>query len=118
MKKLKILAIFPHPDDSVLFAGGTLCKWGREGHSVTAVCCTDGEVGTLRTDQTKANVGIRRTHELLAANRIVGIGHLEMLHHPDGGMMDEKKLRWDLFRCVREYQPDRVISTKYIRITG
>jgi LmbE family N-acetylglucosaminyl deacetylase len=110
MQKLKILAIFPHPDDSVLFTGGSLCRWGREGHSITAVCCTDGEVGTLRTDQTKADVRRMRSRELLAANRIIGIVHLEMLHYPDGGLMDEKKLRKDLFRCVREYQPDRVIS--------
>jgi LmbE family N-acetylglucosaminyl deacetylase len=33
-----------------------------------------------------------------------------MLHHPDGGVMDVAALRKDLFRCVRKYKPDRVIS--------
>jgi LmbE family N-acetylglucosaminyl deacetylase len=108
--KLKILAIFPHPDDSVIFAGASLNKWIQEGHMVTAVCCTDGEVGTLQTSLTKKEVGRKRTNELLAANRIIGIEHLEMLHHPDGGVMDIKELRKDLFRCVRKYKPDRVLS--------
>jgi LmbE family N-acetylglucosaminyl deacetylase len=109
-KQLKILAIFPHPDDSVIFAGASLNKWIREGHLVSAVCCTAGEVGTVRSDQTREAVGRTRKNELLAANRIIGIEHLEMLHHPDGGVMDGSELRKDLFRCVRKYKPDRVIS--------
>ncbi len=108
--KLKILAIFPHPDDSVIFAGASLNKWIQEGHMVAAVCCTDGEVGTLQTNLTKKEVSRKRTNELLAANRIIGIKNLEMLHHPDGGVMDIKDLRKDLFRCVRKYKPDRVLS--------
>lgn len=109
-KKMKILAIFPHPDDSVIFAGASLHKWVREGHTVSAVCCTDGEVGTLRTDLTRDDVGRMRKDELLAANRIIGIDSLEMLHYPDGGVLDVKELRKDLFRCVRKYRPERVIS--------
>ena len=109
-KKIKILAIFPHPDDSVIFAGASLHKWVREGHTVTSVCCTDGEVGTLRTDLTMEDVSRMRKNELLAANKIIGIESLEMLHYPDGGVLDVKELRKDLFRCVRKYKPDRVIS--------
>jgi LmbE family N-acetylglucosaminyl deacetylase len=108
--KLRILAIFPHPDDSVIFAGASLNKWIQEGHMVAAVCCTDGEVGTLQTNLTKKEVCRKRTNELLAANKIIGIENLEMLHHPDGGVMDIKELRKDLFRCVRKYKPDRVLS--------
>lgn len=109
-KKLKMLAIFPHPDDSAIFAGASLNKWVREGHMVSAVCCTDGEVGTLRSDLTKEEVSRIRKNELLAANKILGIENPEMLHHPDGGVMDVTELRKDLFRCVRKYKPDRVIS--------
>jgi len=109
-KELKILAIFPHPDDSVIFAGASLTKWVQEGHKVSAVCCTDGEVGTLRMDLTKEDVANSRKKELLAANEIIGIEKLEMLHHPDAGLMDAKKLRKDLIRCVRKYRPDRVIT--------
>jgi len=109
-EKLKILAIFPHPDDSVIFAGATLAKWVEEGHEVSAVCCTDGEVGTLRLDLTKEDVASARIKELKAANEIIGIKILELLHHPDAGSMDERKLREDLIRCVRKYRPDRVIT--------
>lgn len=109
-KKLKILAIFPHPDDSVIFAGASLHKWVQEGHRVSAVCCTDGEVGTLRTDLTREDVSRLRKNELIAAKKIIGIENLEMLHYPDGGVLDVKELRKDLFRCVRKYKPDRVIS--------
>ena len=107
---LNILAVFPHPDDSVIYAGASLNKWVREGHKVSAICCTDGEVGTLRTDLSKEDVSRLRKNELMAACKIIGITDIEMLHYPDAGVMDPKGLRKDLIRCMRKYKPDRVLS--------
>lgn len=107
---MKILVIFPHPDDAVICAGGTLTRWIEEGHHVTAVCCTPGNVGTLRLDQTAAELAAARTQELEKAHRISGIQSLEILPFPDGGVMDLSSLRRELFRCVRQYQPDRVMT--------
>ena len=44
---LKLLAIFPHPDDETLGMGGTLAKYAAEGVDTRLICATRGERGTL-----------------------------------------------------------------------
>ena len=107
---MNICVIFPHPDDAALNAAGTLARWVEEGHEVTAVCCTRGNMGTLRLDQTAEEVGQIRSGELIAANAILGIQHTEILDHPDGCVLDAVALRKDLVRCIRHYRPERVVT--------
>jgi LmbE family N-acetylglucosaminyl deacetylase len=107
---MNISVIFPHPDDAVLNAGGTLARWATEGHNITAVCCTRGNMGTLRMDQTAEELGRIRSAELLAANKVLGITHTEILDFPDGCRMDPEALRRELVRCVRQYKPHRVVT--------
>jgi LmbE family N-acetylglucosaminyl deacetylase len=107
---LRVLTIFPHPDDATLHAAGTLARWVAEGHQVTAVCCTSGNLGTMRIDQTQEQIAEIRTAELMAANRILGIQQTEVLGFPDGGLMDAAELRRTLIHCVRRYRPDRVMT--------
>ncbi len=107
---MNILIIFPHPDDAALNAAGTLARWVQEGHRVTAICCTGGDVGTLRLDQTNAEVAALRSRELLDANEILGITDTVFLDFPDGCVMDPEALREALVRGVRRYQPARVLT--------
>lgn len=107
---MNISVIFPHPDDAVLNAAGTLTRWAAEGHHITAVCCTRGNMGTLRRDQTAEELGRIRSAELLAANKVLGIAHTEILDFPDGCRMDPEALRRELVRCVRQYKPHRVLT--------
>lgn len=60
---LNIVAIFAHPDDLTFYSVGTVARWVDEGHSVIALCCTKGEVGTLRLDLTKEQVAEKREKE-------------------------------------------------------
>jgi len=107
---MNITVIFPHPDDAALNAGGTLARWADEGHSITAICCTSGNVGTLRTDQSAEEFGKIRARELMSANEVLGIQHTEFLDFPDGCVLDPQALRKELFRCVRQYKPERVLT--------
>jgi len=108
---MNILLIFPHPDDAALNSAGTLARWVQEGHNVTAICVTRGNVGSLDLNQNEEDVGRIRSAELLAANKILGIEETVFLDFPDGCRMDPEKLREALFRCVRQYQPNRVLTT-------
>ena len=108
--KKRILAIFPHPDDAAFVAAGTLSRWAEEGHEIDAVCCTSGEVGTLDLNVTRKEFGSQREAELLAANAIMGIRQTEFLRYPDGGILDLVALRKDLFKAIRQYRPDIVLS--------
>ena len=107
---MNILVIFPHPDDAALNAAGTLARWAAEGYSITAICCTRGNMGTLRLDQNAEEIASIRSKELLAANEILGIQQTEILDFPDGCLMDADALRHELVRCMRQYKPGRVVT--------
>jgi LmbE family N-acetylglucosaminyl deacetylase len=62
-----ILAIFAHPDDSEFHAGGSLARWASEGHTVHAICCTDGGLGTKRRDLLREEVVASRKKEITLA---------------------------------------------------
>ena len=104
---LHILVVFPHPDDAAFFAAGTLACWVAEGHHVTAVCVTSGNLGTLRPDQTPAEVAGIREMELRAANTVLGLHETVTLDYPDGGFIDPAELRKRLVGLVRRCRPDR-----------
>ena len=45
-----ILGVFAHPDDETSCAGGTFCRYAREGAEVYVATATRGEQGTLGTN--------------------------------------------------------------------
>ncbi|MFW9818462.1 MAG: PIG-L deacetylase family protein [Candidatus Thorarchaeota archaeon] len=106
-----ILAIFAHPDDLSFYSGaGTLARWAEEGHTIIALCCTRGEVGTLRHNLTKKQVAEKRIKELKAANKILGIETTIILDFPDGGFISGPELRKKLVYYVRKLKPERVMT--------
>lgn len=107
---LRILAVFPHPDDTAFFAAGTLARWVAEGHHVTSVCVTSGNLGTMRSDQSPADVAAIREKELRASDAVLGVQETVTLGHRDGGFMDAAKLRKELVGVVRKYRPDRLLT--------
>lgn len=109
-EKLRILVVFPHPDDAAFYVAGTLARWIAEGHRVTCVCCTSGNLGTLDRTQTKEEVAQARERELRAANDALGVAETMMLGYPDGGFIEAGELRKDLIGLVRRFQPDRLLT--------
>lgn len=109
-KPLNILAIFAHPDDLTYYCAGTIAKWVKQGHNITTLCCTKGEVGTLRPELTKEKVAKLRVKELMDANEVLGVKETLVLDFPDGGLIDGSKLREKLIYYVRKYKADRVIT--------
>lgn len=111
MNILIILAIFAHPDDLSFYSGaGTLARWAEEGHTIIAICCTRGEVGTLNRNLTKEQVAEKRVKELKAANKILGIETTIILDFPDGGLISGPDLRKTLVFYVRKLKPERVMT--------
>lgn len=74
-----LLAVHAHPDDESIVTGATLALYAARGVPVTLVTCTRGESGEvippdlvyLESDQTA--LGSRRTRELAAAMRVLGV---------------------------------------------
>jgi LmbE family N-acetylglucosaminyl deacetylase len=110
IEKLNILAIIAHPDDLSFFSAGSLAKWAEEGHNVYVLCCTNGEVGTLRTDLSKADVAKKREQELKSSNSLLRFKETIILDYPDAGFIDGAQLRKELVYYVRKYKANRVIT--------
>ena len=45
------LAVYGHPDDPEISAGGTLARWARGGATVWELICTRGEKGSQDPNQ-------------------------------------------------------------------
>ena len=123
---LSILAVFAHPDDEGFGCGGTLAAMVDQGHRVTLVCATNGDVGeisdpALATPETLPSV---RQGELRAAMDLTGIQDVRFLNYRDSGMVGwedndhprslfqapEGDVVQQLAAVIRERHPDLVIT--------
>lgn len=109
--KLKILALFPHPDDEVTVSG-TLMKLIDEGHEVHLICLTRGEAGNSGEQYTKDNLAALRTKEMKRAASLIGIHKLHQLTYPDGDLdqMGLDSIKGIVLDWVEELKPAVLIS--------
>jgi len=101
-----LLAIFAHPDDAELLAGGTLIKAADQGHRVAIVDLTAGELGTKGTPETRAA-------EAQDAARIMGAASRECLGLPDGHLDNNDAMRRMVVAAIRRHRP-RAVITHYV----
>jgi len=104
-----VLAVYAHPDDPEISAGGTLARWTAGGSEVHIVLTTNGDKGTTDPDADLAAVARLRVAETAAAARVLGVAEVHHLDHPDGELADDRPLRVDLVRLVRTVRPDVVL---------
>ncbi|HKE04946.1 MAG TPA: PIG-L deacetylase family protein [Blastocatellia bacterium] len=112
-----LLAIFAHPDDESLVAGGTLARYAAEGWRTALICATRGEWGPI-SDESLAdyeNLGERRERELREACAVLGVSWLQFLDLEDGAVAapdaDEEVAALEkLARSIRELRPQIIIT--------
>jgi LmbE family N-acetylglucosaminyl deacetylase len=112
------MVIFAHPDDAELGSGGVIAKWAAAGCEVTYVLCTNGSAGTADRSLTPAALVERRAAEQRAAADAMGVKHVVMLGHPDGGLEDSREFRGDIVRAFRQYRPHTVFVHDPHRVRG
>jgi LmbE family N-acetylglucosaminyl deacetylase len=105
----RALAIYAHPDDPEISAGGTLARWSEAGAEVHVVVTTRGEKGTSDPDADLDEVARVRVQETEAAAAVLGVTASHHLDHPDGEIADDRDLRLELVRLVRSLRPDVVL---------
>src|SRR5207253_200970 len=79
-----VLACYAHPDDPEVSCGGTLARWSAAGSEVHTVVCTSGDKGSSDPATDPVELVSRRTQEVAAAARLVGLTGHHHLGHPDG----------------------------------
>jgi len=104
----RVLAIYAHPDDPEISAGGTLARWADGGAEVHVVVTTRGDKGTNDPDADLEALARLRVEETAAAGRVLGITEHHHLDHPDGEIADDRALRLELVRLIRSVRPDAV----------
>ncbi len=129
MKQFTIMAVHAHPDDEVVFTGGTLLSYARRGVRTVLVTATGGEEGEIRDpdlnpDEARPRLGEIRREELRRGTALLEIGTLEMLGYRDSGMAgtdananpanfhnaDLDVVTRRLVELVRKYKPQIMVT--------
>ena len=103
------LAVYGHPDDPEISAGGTLARWARGGATVWELICTKGEKGSQDPNQDRdALAAIRIAETEKAAARLGLSGHFH-LDYGDGELRDDLEIRSRIVEPVRKLKPEVVV---------
>ena len=100
-----VLAIYAHPDDPEVAAGGTLARWAGAGAEVHVCICADGDKGSLDPATDPVELTRRRRQETAEAGRILGVHQHHWLGFPDGAIEDGPELRGRLVELIRAVRP-------------
>jgi LmbE family N-acetylglucosaminyl deacetylase len=104
-----VLAVFAHPDDAEICAGGTLARWCAEGRSVHLLVLTNGDRGAAqRVD--RVELAATRLVETRAAGDHLGLAGVRVLDTHDGELENIPDVRREIVREVRRVQPALVLS--------
>ena len=109
-----VLAVFAHPDDESLLAGGTLAACAEAGTDVGLLSLTRGELGEIADPAlaTRGGLAAVRTGELEAAGRVIGASWTECLDFPDGSLAwaPADEVREAIARRIADHGPRAVIT--------
>ena len=104
------MAIYAHPDDADVAAGGLLAKFASGGCVVHLVVVCDGAKGSHASHADSGVLRATRREELQLASDLLGVSGLHLLDHPDGGVTNDEALREELVALIREHRPEVVLG--------
>ncbi|MGA2294529.1 MAG: PIG-L deacetylase family protein [Acidimicrobiales bacterium] len=110
LKPQSAMAIYAHPDDADVAAGGLLAQWANEGCAVHLVVVCDGAKGSHGPLADSVAVRGARREELQLAADLLGATSVLGLDRPDGEVVNDDELRAQLVGLVRKYRPEVVLG--------
>ncbi|HVM09229.1 MAG TPA: PIG-L deacetylase family protein [Acidimicrobiales bacterium] len=105
----RVLAVYAHPDDADVSAGGTLATWAEAGAHIEVVVCAMGDKGAVDPSTDAAELAQRRADEVGAAADALGIDGVHLLGRPDGEVVNDASLRGEIVGLIRSVRPDTVV---------
>jgi bacillithiol biosynthesis deacetylase BshB2 len=110
-----ILVVLAHPDDESFICGGTLARYAADGHRITLICATRGEMGRrlgVPPLTTREGLPRLREQELRAACVALGISDLRFLGLRDKTLdyYDPQALAAHIIPVMEELHPAAVIT--------
>jgi LmbE family N-acetylglucosaminyl deacetylase len=104
------MAIYAHPDDADVAAGGLLAQWAQDGCAVHLVVVCDGDKGSHVLTADAGAVREVRGAEVEFAADLLGAATVTKLGRPDGEVNNDVDLRSALVGLIRQYRPEVVVG--------
>ncbi len=105
-----VLAVFAHPDDAEIAAGGTLAAWAADGRRVHLLVLTNGDRGSQEPTRDRAELAATRLLETEAAAEVMGLASALVLSTHDGELENRPEIREAVVRRIREVRADTVVT--------
>lgn len=119
---MRILYVFPHPDDESFGPGPAIYQQQRSGHAVSILTLTRGEATRQREryGYSRSEMADVRSAELRAACAELGVEDLRVLDFPDDGLaeLDPRELEGAVARALRRVRPHVVVTYAVHGISG
>ena len=112
---LRLLAVFPHPDDETMGLGSTFARYSAEGVETYLVCATRGERGWFESegpDPGWEGVARIREAELRGAAENLGLREVSFLNYIDGDVdqADPSEIIAKIVTHIRRIRPQVVVT--------
>lgn len=119
---MKILYIFPHPDDESFGPAHAMAKQRREGHEVYLLTLTKGGATKQRFKYNYSieEMGEVRRKEMLDVAKVLNLSELKVLDLPDSGLkeMDPREIENIIRKEIERLKPDVIVTYAVHGISG
>jgi LmbE family N-acetylglucosaminyl deacetylase len=105
-----VLAVFAHPDDAEISAGGVLRKWVLAGREVHLLVLTNGDRGSDDPNRDRAELAATREQETQDAAAVLGLKSARVLDIHDGDLVNTKEVQAEVSLTVRQIRPETVLT--------
>jgi len=114
-ERLRLLAVFPHPDDETMGLGSTFARYSAEGVETYLVCATHGERGWFDSEGSDPGwegVARIREAELRCAAENLGIREVSCLDYIDGDVdqANPVEIIGKIVAHIRRIKPQVVVT--------
>lgn len=109
-ERIRVIAVFAHPDDADSKMGGTAALLAQMGAAVKFVALTNGDAGHYA--EGGGVLGKRRREEAQRAAKKYGIDEYKVLNNHDGELMPDLNVRLQVIREIREWDADVVFGLR------
>ena len=119
---MKILYVFPHPDDESFGPAPAIAAQLRKGHEVYLLTLTKGEATKqrFRLGVGKKEMGEIRFKEMQCVEKVLGLTGMEVLNLPDSGLkeLDPKNIEDVIYDHIESIKPDVLVTYAVHGISG
>ena len=104
------MAVYAHPDDADVAAGGVMASWAAQGCDVHLVVVCDGSKGAHGSATSPDRLAEVRRGELELGADLLGVREVHRLGVPDGEASNSDDLRRRLVELIRRHRPEVVLG--------